>query len=141
MREVRFRAKELRTGEWFYGSLIQHNDGECSIYEFKHWTDDGFPRSDNVVRVDGFTAGEYTGFKDTDGKAIYEDDILSVEVLTNEGYFKYKTDVIFEDGAFWIRGENSREYNTLLRAYIKPTYPIVEIRVVGNLHDNLESQS
>lgn len=105
--------------------------------KYKRWDYVNNPMEDCAL-IDQNSVGQYTGLDDSKGKHIYEGDILFVKVLRADNYFEYNTDVIFEDGAFWIKGENTKDYDTLLYAYINPTSPLVELEVVGNVFSNLE---
>lgn len=58
-RKIKFRAKILQTGEWFYWSL-KDMIGPHDIREDIDWN----------------TVGQYTGLKDKNRKEIYEGDIL-----------------------------------------------------------------
>lgn len=93
---------------------------------------------EDCALIDQNSVGQYTGLDDSKGKHIYEGDILFVKVLRADNYFEYNTDVIFEDGAFLIKGENTNDYDTLLYAYINPTSPLVELEVVGSVFGNPE---
>jgi uncharacterized phage protein (TIGR01671 family) len=105
--------------------------------KYKCWDYVNNPMEDCAL-IDQNSVGQYTGIDDSKGKPIYEGDILFVKVLRADNYFEYYTDVIFEDGAFWIKGENTKDYDTLLYAYINPTSPLVELEVVGNVFSNPE---
>lgn len=105
--------------------------------KYKCWDYVNNPMEDCAL-IDQNSVGQYTGIDDSKGKPIYEGDILFVKVLRADNYFEYNTDVIFEDGAFWIKGENTNDYDTLLYAYINPTSPLVELEVVGNVFSNPE---
>lgn len=105
--------------------------------KYKCWDYVNNPMEDCAL-IDQNSVGQYTGIDDSKGKPIYEGDILFVKVLRADNYFEYNTDVIFEDGAFWIKGENTKDYDTLLYAYINPTSPLVELEVVGNVFSNPE---
>ncbi len=105
--------------------------------KYKCWDYVNNPMEDCAL-IDQNSVGQYTGLDDSKGKHIYEGDILFVKVLRADNYFEYNTDVIFEDGAFWIKGENTKDYDTLLYAYINPTSPLVELEVVGNVFSNPE---
>lgn len=105
--------------------------------KYKCWDYVNNPMEDCAL-IDQNSVGQYTGIDDSKGKPIYEGDILFVKVLRADNYFEYNTDVVFEDGAFWIKGENTNDYDTLLYAYINPTSPLVELEVVGNIFSNPE---
>ena len=67
MREIKFRGRR-RNGEWMYGALIP---AELSWWGVPSIADKNFR-----YEVDPETIGQYTGYKDVEGKEIYEGDIL-----------------------------------------------------------------
>jgi len=87
MRTIKFRGKRIDSGEWVYGSLVCHKPpyhSKCDI-----WCDDG-----EWHEVVPESVGQFTGLLDSEGKEIYEGDI----VKSNDNYRIYK--IIFEKGEF-----------------------------------------
>lgn len=72
MREILFRGKRVDNGEWIYGSLVvrQKEDGG------KKYFISGFEPFSKAAEVQAETAGEFTGFWDADGNAVFEGDVV-----------------------------------------------------------------
>lgn len=124
MRKFKFRGKRLASGEWVYGSLLQQKVN--GIHTDMIMVDRGF--AIDKVQIKTGTAGQFTGFHDSENKEIYEEDRLRVGVY--EAQVKWNEKI----GAFCIQFDFEKEVGCL---------PLGEwmadkqgVKVVGNIHDN-----
>jgi uncharacterized phage protein (TIGR01671 family) len=139
MREIKFRGKELGTGQWVYGNLVKLADGQVCIIP-QNIIGDSIPQ----YSVDPKTVGQYTGLQDRNGKDIYEGDMI----------FHYDQNCIIEydSSAFVLKGlhkdKYKRVYAHLMHYLIDVTIPEVDgskydgvttkLEVIGNRFDNPE---
>lgn len=123
MRIIKFRGKDIETGEWIYGDLIHpmgHYPAILSIYP----TVEGKVGYSEIA-VNEETIGQFTGLYDKNKNEIYEGDILNVP-----GTLK-KIEVRFVRGVFaflWNGNlDDESPVNTQTQEWAE---------IIGNIHDN-----
>ena len=134
MRKIKFRGKRPN-GQWMYGALIPA--------ELSHWGVPSIADRNFRYEVDPETVGQYTGYKDVDGKEIYEGDILEtpdiigdevIRMIVKYGEHSKMQCRIHEEAGFYIEFVNNN-WNDIYRhdfLYWQGS------KVVGNIHDNPE---
>lgn len=129
LRIIKFRGKEIQTGEWLYGSL--YNDGaEDYILENLPNSVLGFENR----QIDQNTIGQFTGLQDSNGQDIYEGDILKDkdwEVFEDKKSFVVSFDEI--SPRFLLGRTDGRSSIFQLDA----TFANRSV-IIANIHDNPE---
>lgn len=137
MREILFRGKFTKTGEWVYGSAYCSAEKTIIIE-----VSETMPTRIEGKYVIPKTVGQYTGLCDKNGKngkKIFEGDIVKVRVTENTGYGTKKYESIYEIKYheeycyFYL----AREKNNLLFDG-NWSYFVSQFEVIGNIHDNPE---
>lgn len=123
MREIKFRAKTIDTGEWLYGNLQVPKKEGAGYYM---WDASMWQR-----QVDPETIGEFTSLKDRNGNDIYEGDIISFDYGDGESVSEDLIEVRFVRGvfAFLWNGDLDDECSVS-----SPTHEWAIVK--GNIHDN-----
>lgn len=137
-RQIKFRGKRLKDGEWIYGDLVE-NQGRFFIYHAASETtiedNDDCKIAVSAVEVNPATVGQFTGLLDSNGKEIYEGDIITVKgryprvVLWDKMMWALMPTEYYHDEVFWV---------------MNLQHPGVdwweefadEFEIIGNIHDN-----
>ena len=123
MRAIKFRGKDIKTGEWLYGNL-QARQKEGAPYYI-------WDASMQQREVDPETIGEFTSLKDRSGNDIYEGDIISFDYGVGEPVSEDLLEVRF------VRGVFAFLWNGNLNDECPVSSPTHEWAIVkGNIHDN-----
>ena len=128
-REILFRGKDFLKEEWVYGDLVQTKN----FVAIKKTNGDYF----HPTQVSPNTVGQYTGWKDKNGKQIFEGDILGYIGKRKDNMNKvYRRKVVFHEGMFALLSKELPAYSAL-------NYHCMEDgrsawSVIGNIHDNPE---
>ena len=124
-REIKFRGKSLRNGEWLYGDLMHDNIGGSYVYPID--ADELY--KENEVSPD--TVGQYTVLRDKNGVEIYEGDVI-IEKIKRSRKDGERLVICFEEFEWKSKNVNGATTSLSLLA----EYHTIE--VVGNIHDNPE---
>lgn len=103
MREIKFRGHN--GGEWLYDSIISiqqyGNVTHCFMPNEKNKSD-----QDDINNWDGVCyVGQYTGYKDANGKEIYEGDIIRLEGVDDReigSTWEHIGKIVYKRGAFFV---------------------------------------
>lgn len=139
MREIRYRGKDIKTGEWAYGAMI---DGTVNtvIFDKIYYTEHGGLgiSKDNCWWVNPKTVGQYLGRKDKSGNDIYEGDILKCLLANDEEIYLLVQFGEFEGGyGYYTKQLNGIGAGTC--EYLdKKEIEFMGMAVAGNLYDNPE---
>lgn len=135
IRPIRFKAKDIKTGEWVDGYYTTHHfanydeRGEVKGFSERHciFNDDpGNRKGGYWTYINPATLCQFTGMKDNDGSNIWENDIVYDTMMTAGCYMR----------VFWY------EKYGCFKCY-HPVHGIIpvqsdSIEKVGNIFDDVE---
>ena len=146
MREIKFKAKKVRNGEWVYGDLVINTETDTyrifsNFANVVHGdiTDYGLHYcSGQLNEVYPETVCQYTGMKDKNGVRIFEGDIF--QYRKHDGYMlpDFTGEILFMMGCFGYvatsenMGEAFRSFSEIDE--LKKDF-LDHIEIIGNIHD------
>jgi len=130
-REIKFRGKYKRTGEWIFGLLFKGVGCSLGVDKIAYYVGDCFDFYEEVIPE---TVGQYTGIrhKETE-EELYEGDIIQV-ILKGEIIL---TKPIIEDYGAWGVDVDFDGIVCPLHDYITSKEGYI-LKCIGNIHDNPE---
>ena len=112
MRTIKFRGKDIETGEWVYGVLLPKPQfDKYFIWDYDY----------NQKEVIPDTVGQYVCVNDKNGKEIYEGDVVALPGITGV--------VVYDFAAFVAE---------ILPLRYKIEWLDSDMEIIGNIHDNPE---
>ena len=153
MREIKFKAKKIRNGEWVYGDMVINTETDTyrifsSFANVVHgdFTDDGLHYcSGQLDVVYPETICQFTGLKDKNGVEIYNGD--KFQYRKHKGYWfpDFIGVVGFKDGSFGYdviteQSDISNEFHPFsYHDELKEDF-LDHIEIIGNIHDKHKQQ-
>lgn len=122
-----FRAKRIDNGEWVEGNYVHTNLGREMIADGTTYFGINRPC---MIDIDVNTICQCTGFKDNDGKLIWENDIV---VTVYDGNQNPNYVVIWDKDDLGFLATNGKDHYETNFEYLGCCE---EITVVGNIFDN-----
>ena len=130
MRELKFRGLRVDDKRWFFGSMF--TEKQKTIIR---WIHNPLTNDYTDIEVKSETVGQFTGLQDKNGIDIYEGDILSDVVESDEGTILSKEKVFWNNkrGA-WYLDESFKqdEYYSTELGYVLQNF---DYEVIGNIHE------
>ena len=122
MREIKFRGKDLKTGNWVCGDLLSNTpDKRCFIQPKEYDMD--------PIKANKETVGQYTGLTDKNGTKIFEGDILRL----CEGTYPCE---IYWSGISWAIKRNGKRVDYAFGCDL--ISDCEKMQIIGNIYDNPE---
>lgn len=128
MRTIKFRGKDIKTGEWLYGNIQVPSKQGVPYFMYD--------RDHNQKEVISKTVGQFTGLLDGERKDIFEGDIMRIP--ETEFNIEIIGVVEFDRGSYVVRSFFSGTHSSLAWAIRERQSGERRGIVIGNIYDNPE---
>lgn len=132
-RLIKFRGKDIKTGEWLYGDFVHASDGMRTAILVSD------RESYDECETEPTTIGQYTGLKDRTGKEVYEGDVVFWIAIGTRGIGRGEQGAIIWDKntMSWaiLRDEPTLDGRPCI---ISRPFDRKHLEVIGNIYDNPE---
>ena len=139
IREIKFRGKDICTGEWVVGYFVGTTDNVATIIPINNVNYDiGYVGESECSYCDTNTVGQFTGLYDKNGNEIYEGNILRYE---RYGWESKPLVVEFKHGAFGYTYEETDcfiPFASNVNFDFNPYDKDINFEIIGDIHDNPE---
>lgn len=122
MRTIKFRGKDIKTGEWLYVDLRNKESVRHAFIATMHCCN---------VKINPITIGQFTGLTDKNGNEIYEGDIVQSKLKRLRKYDEI-LQICFANSEYCGKDK----YGSSTSLSLLEHYHTLEI--IGNIHDNPE---
>lgn len=161
MRTIKFRGKDIVTGEWVVGNLFQGKrqgeDYAVILMDKRYVHEEKLPEDipfgfykDEITVVDPKTVGQFVGLFDCEKREIYEGEIIKTYVCfldeDDETREFWRVGVVqFISGKYQLTNcVNYDDEATEIKSELQPSpkmqysFPAYRSKIIGNIHDNPE---
>lgn len=130
MRTIKFRGKEIHTGNWVFGGIIPTRSGAWITVSKNENTYDSYRVTPNSI-------GIFTGATDSKGTEIYDGDILRGIKQFADGSYPEALVMFDLHSGINIRTSKHRNF-AKFSVLLNRDGVAINVEVIGNIHDNPE---
>ena len=150
MRDIKFRSWDKKRNEWYGAS--QEGNGEKLYYGIHLLGEIMYLQPPSVMHTIDIITSQYTGLKDSEGKDIYEGDIVDFTYWWFDGNVAESHligTIVYSDHSmsFQLKGIKNKEWESFTgyendSEYLTPfselNFDDADFEIIGNIYENSE---